>query len=218
MSNPGHDGHALETRREGRSAGSPNASRPPEPAARARRLPPLTGLGAAMLLAAAPLVWIPSARANPAYTADQVLDAFKTDLSANASPVLGRSRKICFESDPNCGAPAAATRFDLLVNFEFNSDQLTASARENLSQFAKALLDPRLKGQKFEIDGHTDASGAEDYNMGLSERRAKAVVAFLASQGVDAATLASKGFGKTKPRVPDPYSAENRRVETHLAE
>ena len=108
--------------------------------------------------------------------------------------------------------------FDLLVNFEFNSDQLTPAAKENLDQFAKALQDPRLKGQKFEIDGHTDATGTEDYNLGLSERRANAVVAYLASQGIDATALIAKGFGKTKPRVADPFSAENRRVETHLIE
>ena len=99
----------------------------------------------------------------------------------------------------------------MLVNFEFNSERLTASARENLSEFAKALLDPQLKGTKFEIDGHTDASGTEMYNMGLSERRAKAVVDYLASLGVDQETLVAHGFGKTKPRVADPYSPQNGR-------
>ncbi len=75
-----------------------------------------------------------------------------------------------------------------------------------------------MTGQNFEIDGHTDAVGAELYNQGLSERRANSVVAYLASQGLDAATLKAKGFGKTRPRVADPFSAENRRVETHLLE
>ena len=108
------------------------------------------------------------------------------------------------------------TRFDLLVNFEFDSDKLTQAATANLDQFAKALRDPKLKGMKFEIDGHTDATGAEMYNLGLSERRARAVVSYLAAQGIDAADLDAKGFGKTKPRVADPYSPENRRVETHI--
>ena len=174
-------------------------------------------LGAALFVAVTPMISLSPALADPAYTADKVVDAFKKDV-ANAK--LGHARAICIEGEAQCGgpSPAAATRFDLLVNFEFNSDQLTASARENLAQFAKALLNPQLKGQKFEIDGHTDATGAEQYNMGLSERRAKAVVAFLASQGVDSATLSAKGFGKSKPRVADPFSAENRRVETHIAE
>ena len=104
------------------------------------------------------------------------------------------------------------------MNFDFNSDQLTPTARQNLDQFAKALQDPRLKGERFEIDGHTDATGTEDYNLGLSERRANSVVSYLASHGLDSSSLIAKGFGKTKPRVADPYSPENRRVETHLIE
>ena len=105
-----------------------------------------------------------------------------------------------------------------MANFEFNSDKLTPAARENLDQFAKALKDPRLGGSKFEIDGHTDAVGPEEYNLGLSERRADAVVSYLTSEGIDASLLVAKGFGKTKPRVANPYSPLNRRVETHLSE
>lgn len=152
------------------------------------------------------------AHAGPAYKAETVADFF-------AKAALGKSRTICFGTAADCPAQAAETaKFDLLVNFDFDSDRLTAAARENLDEFAKALHDPRLKGEKFEIDGHTDATGAETYNLGLSERRAAAVVGYLASQGVDAGDLTAKGFGKTKPRVADPFSPENRRVETHLLE
>ncbi len=172
----------------------------------------LCAVSATVLFATGSLAAIAPAHADPAYTANKVLDIFSKEKAAKN---LGGPRKLCFQTDPDCGAQAA-TRFDLLVNFEFNSDQITAAARENLSQFAKALLDPQLKGSKFEIDGHTDATGAEEYNLGLSERRAKAVVEYLATLGVDPATLVAHGFGKTKPRVADPYSPENRRVETHL--
>jgi outer membrane protein OmpA-like peptidoglycan-associated protein len=178
-------------------------------------------VGAAVLFAIAPFQLIAPAKADPAYSADKVVDIFVKDkAAADAAKANGKSRSICIGTAADCPAPPAqtATRFDLLVNFEFNSETLTPSARENLDQFAKALRDPQLKGQKFEIDGHTDATGAEDYNLGLSERRANAVVGYLASQGVDPASLIAKGFGKSKPRVADPYSAENRRVETHLQE
>jgi OmpA-OmpF porin, OOP family len=164
------------------------------------------------LLTASALTIAP-AHADPAYKANAVADFF-------AKAAMGKSRSICFGTAADCPAPVsgAAAKFDLLVNFEFNSDKLTQAARENLDQFAKALQDPRLKGQKFEIDGHTDATGAEEYNLGLSERRASSVVAYLASQGLDASSLVAKGFGKSKPRVADPFSGENRRVETHLLE
>jgi outer membrane protein OmpA-like peptidoglycan-associated protein len=155
------------------------------------------------------------AAADPAYTANKVVDFFLKAKTAK----LGQSRKICFDGDPACAPKAAAPKpFDLMVNFDFDSDRLTPAAKENLGQFAEALHDPQLKSQKFAIDGFTDASGTEVYNLNLSERRAEAVVNFLAQHGVDRENLIAKGFGPTKPRVPDPYNAANRRVETHLVD
>jgi len=177
------------------------------------RMSLISGLGAMASIAIATLASPVPAHADPAYTAKKVLDAFIPAVQAK----MGPSRGFCVKSQGNCdGQAQPIERFDLLVNFEFDSDRLTAPAKENLSEFAKALLDPHLKGQKFAIDGYTDASGAEQYNLGLSERRANAVVSFLGSQGVDPATLVPKGFGKSNPRAADPFSPENRRVETHL--
>jgi OOP family OmpA-OmpF porin len=161
------------------------------------------------------------ARADPAYSPDKVIELFVKDKAAVEDyKSSSKTRAICIGTAADCPTPSppAQTHFDLLVNFEFDSDQLTQAAKENLDQFAKALHDPRLKGEKFEIDGHTDATGAEEYNQDLSERRANAVVSYLASRGLDASALIPKGFGKTKPRVADPFSPENRRVETHLME
>ncbi len=169
---------------------------------------------AVWLAAASPIL---PAHADPSYTADKVISIFLKD---KADKTESKTRGICIGTAAECPtpkAPAPAT-FDLLVNFDFNSDNLTRAAKENLDQFAKALKDPRLKGEKFEVDGHTDATGTEDYNLGLSERRANAVVSYLASQGLDSSALVPKGFGKTKPRVADPFSPQNRRVETHLME
>jgi outer membrane protein OmpA-like peptidoglycan-associated protein len=161
-------------------------------------------LGLAAGLAAVP------AHADPAYKAPAIVDFF-------SKAALGKARTLCFNTT-NCPAPEPAPKWNLMVNFEFDSDRLTAAAKENLDQFAEALHDPRLKELKFDIDGHTDATGAEQYNLGLSERRAQAVVAYLATKGVDENELKAKGFGKSKPVVADPFSPENRRVEAHLLE
>lgn len=164
--------------------------------------------GVAMLMAA-------PAYADPAYTANKVVDYFRQAKAAK----LGQARSICFEGDPACAPAATAPKpFDLMVNFEFDSDRLTSAAKENLGQFAQALHDPQLKGQKFAIDGYTDASGTEVYNLHLSERRAEAVANFLQAHGVGRDELVAKGFGPTKPRAPDPFDPINRRVETHLVE
>jgi outer membrane protein OmpA-like peptidoglycan-associated protein len=161
-----------------------------------------------------------SARADPAYSAEKVVQIF---LKQKDALRIGKTRALCVGTAADCKKQEAAeapppVQFDLLANFEFNSDKLTPAARQNLDQFAKALKDPRLAGSKFEIDGHTDAVGPEEYNLGLSERRADAVVSYLTSEGIDSSLLVAKGFGKTKPRVANPYSPLNRRVETHLSE
>jgi OmpA-OmpF porin, OOP family len=178
--------------------------------------------GAAVTLAMATPAFIAPVFADPAYTANSLVDLFVKQKAAVDAYKASKTRSVCLGTAEDCKAqhaePPAPDNFDLLVKFEFNSDQLTQSAKDNLNQFAKALRDPRLQGQKFEIDGHTDAVGAEEYNQDLSERRASAVVSYLASQGLDSSLLIPKGFGKSKPRVADPYSGENRRVETHLEE
>jgi outer membrane protein OmpA-like peptidoglycan-associated protein len=158
--------------------------------------------------------------ADPAYSAEKVVQIF---LKQKDALRIGKTRALCVGTAADCKKQEAAeapppVQFDLLANFEFNSDKLTPAARQNLDQFAKALKDPRLAGSKFEIDGHTDAVGPEEYNLGLSERRADAVVSYLTSEGIDSSLLVAKGFGKTKPRVANPYSPLNRRVETHLSE
>ena len=151
---------------------------------------------------------------DPAYKAQGVVDLFVKEKQSKAA---GEPRSMCIGTEAEC--PTSAPKpFDLLVNFEFGSVKLTKAAMENLNEFAKALQDPRLQGEKFEIDGHTDATGPNDYNQSLSERRAEAVVSYLTSQGLDGSRFVPKGFGKSRPRVSNPFSPENRRVETHLTE
>jgi OOP family OmpA-OmpF porin len=71
----------------------------------------------------------------------------------------------------------------------------------------------------FRIEGHTDNVGAAAFNQTLSQQRAETVVAYLKDQGIDASRLVAKGFGDTKPLVPNDSPknmAKNRRVEFHL--
>lgn len=164
------------------------------------------------------LLWLsaPAATAEPAYKAADIVQHFAP------RPDLGETRGLCIGTEGECGGAAGAKparpldAFDLVVTFDHNSDVLTKGARENLDEFSKALKDPQLAAAAFLVDGHTDATGSEVYNMGLSERRAAAVVRYLADQGIDVDKLQPRGYGKTKPRMPDPFDAANRRVETRL--
>jgi outer membrane protein OmpA-like peptidoglycan-associated protein len=156
--------------------------------------------------------------ADPAYTSDKVVDF----LLHSKAGKLGASRGLHLDEPASAEPEAQPKHFDLMVNFEFDSDRLTPAAQANLDQFATALRDPRVKqnlrGEKFAIDGFTDATGAEYYNKGLSQRRAAAVVNYLQQKGVDRTALVAKGFGPAKPRAPDPFDPINRRVETHLVD
>lgn len=71
-------------------------------------------------------------------------------------------------------------------------------------------------GMKIEIGGHTDNVGNDADNLKLSDNRARAVKDYISSQGIDAARLSSKGYGKTKPIADngsDAGRAQNRRTE-----
>lgn len=69
---------------------------------------------------------------------------------------------------------------------------------------------------KIEICGHTDGHGSIDYNQRLSENRARAVVDYLVSHGIDMHRLSYKGYGKSRPidtNATEEGRARNRRVE-----
>jgi outer membrane protein OmpA-like peptidoglycan-associated protein len=170
------------------------------------------------LIAGVALSLATPAFADPAYTSGKVVDYL---LQSKASK-LGKSRGLHLDEPATAQPEAQPKHFDLMVNFEFDSDKLTTAAQTNLDQFAAALKDPRvkenLKGEKFAIDGYTDATGAENYNQTLSQRRAAAVVSYLQQHGVDRAALIAKGFGPANPRASDPFDPINRRVETHLVD
>ena len=153
---------------------------------------------------------------NPAYRADDIVKHFAPE------PNLGATRGLCIGTESECAkavsTPKATTKqsFDLVVNFDYNSDVLSDAARQNLNEFATALMNPRLASAAFRVEGHTDGKGGDRYNLTLSERRAQAVVRYLKERGVDVSKLSAKGYGKNQPRVADPFDPANRRVETRL--
>lgn len=107
--------------------------------------------------------------------------------------------------------------FDSGILFAVNSSDLTSTARTNITNLAGIL-------QKYEdtnifIEGHTDATGSDEYNQGLSERRAESVAAFTASQGVSRARMSTIGHGETMPVASNDTEsgrALNRRVEVAI--
>lgn len=99
------------------------------------------------------------------------------------------------------------------IPFEYDSAQLSSEGQFTLDKFAEAMRG-KLKACKFDVEGHTDAKGKLSYNMSLSQRRAKTVVKYLDSKGVEVSRLQAVGMGpKYLLNADNPYAEQNRRVQ-----
>ncbi len=106
---------------------------------------------------------------------------------------------------------------DLKVTFKTGSTELTSEGEAKLMQFAAGLRDPSQARRRYEIGGHTDASGSPEKNKSISQARAETVKAFLTSHGVPAARLEARGFGADGLALPNmPNDPRNRRIEARL--
>lgn len=103
------------------------------------------------------------------------------------------------------------------VHFAFNSAQLDGAAKQILSQQAHWIRQfPELT---FRVYGHTDAVGSDAYNRRLGKRRANAVVAYFATQGISRSRLeAVVSMGETQPLiVTQGEEPRNRRTVTEVS-
>jgi outer membrane protein OmpA-like peptidoglycan-associated protein len=104
------------------------------------------------------------------------------------------------------------------VLFETGRADLKAGATGNLNKLVAFLNN--YPSRTVLIEGYTDSVGSEDYNQGLSQRRADSVRSYLAGQGVDSGRLDASGHGESDP-VADNESAagrqQNRRVEVIIS-
>ena len=193
-----------------------------------------------MRILLAPIVVLPLVLSLPAHaqgtpSADQIINS----LRPTGNLVMGGTRGIRVGAPPatatapgvtqvaavprvatNHGAsqqPTQAPSVNLTVNFQNGSATLTPDAIRTLDQLGQALASNDLAAYRFRIEGHTDTVGSRDYNLSLSEKRAMAVVDYVAKKyGVDPSRMQAVGMGEDGLLVPTPdQTAEprNRRVQ-----
>ena len=105
------------------------------------------------------------------------------------------------------------------VLFEFDAYNLKRKFFSSLDLVVTMLN--KNPSMKIQIQGHTDNIGSTEYNMDLSEKRARVVKRYLIDKGIDAARISTMGFGYTQNRASNntaPGRAQNRRAEIVLME
>ena len=121
---------------------------------------------------------------------------------------------MALTTDDTIRSATVPATIDLAVNFEFDSDRLTPTGREQTRELGVALQRRRAD---ILLVGHTDEQGTHAYNMRLSIRRAEAVRRFLVDEfGLDARTISVQGHGEDELLVDERTEtahAINRRVE-----
>jgi outer membrane protein OmpA-like peptidoglycan-associated protein len=128
---------------------------------------------------------------------DKQADELKADLKGAHVERVGEGIKITFDSG---------------LMFDLNSYTLTGSTKQNLDALAKTLN--KYEDTNILIEGHTDATGKDDYNMELSKKRAGAVASYIETLGVKGSRVTQTGYGETQPV--STVDAENRRVEVAI--
>lgn len=107
--------------------------------------------------------------------------------------------------------------FNSGLQFNLNSYELQAATKANLDELAKTLN--KYDDTDILIEGHTDSSGEDAYNLTLSNKRADAVKDYLKSKGVKAGRIDTKGYGESQPLESNDTEAgraRNRRVEVAI--
>ncbi|MFC1679643.1 OmpA family protein [Elusimicrobiota bacterium] len=148
--------------------------------------------------------------------------------SAPTSPACARPLDVLDDEEEDEGLEQARDELRALerkiarkeippIKFEFNSAVLKPQSRIALEMVADLMF--RAPHLKLMVFGHTCDIGSEQYNLWLSQKRAQAVKDYLVEVGVLGEYVKAKGFGESKPLVPNESEEErenNRRVEFAL--
>jgi OOP family OmpA-OmpF porin len=112
---------------------------------------------------------------------------------------------------------ASKVVFNADTFFDFDKSTLKPEGRQLLDQVAQQAQAINL--ETIIAVGHTDSIGTEAYNMGLSDRRAASVKAYLVSRGIDPNRIYTEGKGEAQPIASNKTRegrAQNRRVEIEI--
>ena len=143
-------------------------------------------------------------------------------IGGSAGAIIGKDMDKQAEQIKNDIPGAKVERVDEGIKVEFNEKILFAFSKSDIGDSAKDNLNKlvailnKYPNTNIEIQGHTDSRGTDEYNMGLSLRRANAVRDYLQLQGIAGTRMTTRGFGESAPAYSNDTPegmAQNRRVE-----
>jgi peptidoglycan-associated lipoprotein len=112
-------------------------------------------------------------------------------------------------------APAPSRCEPRPVYFALDSSLLDDSARGQLANDAQCLV--RIQSGSLLVNGMADARGTEEYNLALSDRRARSVVSYLGAFGIEANRVTIRGLGEEMAKGQDEAGwSKDRRAEISL--
>ncbi len=133
---------------------------------------------------------------------DKQAEEMRDDIAGAKIERVGEGIKITFDSG---------------LMFDVNKATLRSQSKENLTSLARILN--KYEDTNILLEGHTDATGSEDYNLGLSRQRAQTVSEYLASLSVASNRFSIVGYGEAQPIASNDTDAgrqQNRRVEVAI--
>ncbi len=139
------------------------------------------------------------------------------ELDAAAERMSGMEKELAELNAQKTERGLVITLGDVL--FDFNKAELKPGSERNVQKIADFLQE--YPDRKALIEGFTDSTGSDSYNLALSERRAESVRRFLIDQGISANRIAARGYGKANPVASNATAATrqlNRRVEIVISE
>ena len=99
------------------------------------------------------------------------------------------------------------------IYFDFDKANIRPDAAVELDKIVEVMSD--YPGMVIELGSHTDCRGSDEYNLYLSDRRAKSSAAYIQQRIDDSERIYGKGFGETTPNVPSPNGCRTLSEEEH---
>lgn len=138
---------------------------------------------------------------------DRQAEKIKTEVPGAQVERVGEGIRVTFDENNPDGSKAG-------VYFATNKYDITPNAKIALDKLVKIFKE--YPDTDLLIEGHTDDVGANEYNYGLSQRRAEAVVNYLRSSGgIDGKRMITKWYGEDQPIVEN-NSAQNRSLNRRV--